>query len=93
MDHGESIREAIAREMYEEVSLQGGFSYKILAIENPQLLEHNFYQMRLVVELLPEHMTFGTGGDADEVAFKHPDTLKNSAHAAERLVYTYSLLP
>ena len=30
MDHGESIKEALARELKEEVSLKGDFTYKVI---------------------------------------------------------------
>lgn len=40
MDHGETIKEAMARELYEEVSLTGDFNHRLLTIENPTFLAH-----------------------------------------------------
>lgn len=93
MDHEESIKEAIARELNEEVSLIGDFTYRIIAVEEPSLLGHvKMWQMRLVFEVAPKNMTFAPGEDGDEVTFINPEQLKDSDNLAERKVYEYSLL-
>jgi ADP-ribose pyrophosphatase YjhB (NUDIX family) len=93
MDHGEDIKTTIAREMREEVSLQGDFEYNIIAVEEPAHLgKHNFWQLRLIFEVTPQVMTFKAGDDGDEVAFKNPDVFKNSTLASEQLIYKYSTL-
>lgn len=90
MDHGESIQAAITRELHEEIGLTGVFTYKLLAIEDPSLLQHNFYQLRIIVALLPENTAFLAGADADEVAFIDPESFKNSSRNVEQNIYTYS---
>ncbi len=35
MDHGEDIKAAIARELHEEVSLEGDFTYNIIDVDDP----------------------------------------------------------
>ena len=90
IDHEESIHDGIARELAEEVSLTGNFTYKIITAEDPCLLKHGFYQIRLIAELIPENFTFSPGIDADEVAFLNPQSLKNSAKDQERKIYQYS---
>lgn len=91
MDHGENIKIAIAREMQEEVSLEGDFTYKIIAVDDPAYLEiHDFWQVRLIYELRPENMQFHAGEDGDEIAFLHPHTLKDSLSEVERRIYTYA---
>lgn len=91
MDHGESIQAAIAREMREEVSMQGGFTYRILAVEEPVLLDmHSFWQIRLIFEVAPETMAFSAGDDGDEVAFMAPALFKDSRVNAEKWIYKYS---
>ena len=91
MDHGEDIRTSIAREMKEEVDLEGSFSYRILHVDEPAFLQaHDFWQVRLIFEVKPEKMIFSPGDDADEVAFKNPSQFKDSPIKAERLIYEYA---
>lgn len=91
MDHGEDLKMAIAREMYEEVSLSGEFTYQVVAVDEPMYLDvHDFWQVRLIFEIWPEDMNFEPGEDADEVAFMHPNVFKDSAKTGERRVYAYA---
>lgn len=93
MDHEEGIRGAIARELSEEVNLIGGFTYKIIANEEPAFLEHSkIWQVRLIFEVKPDNMTFSAGEDGDEIAFMNPDVFRDSESHTERLVYEYSQL-
>lgn len=93
MDHNESIKEGIARELYEEVELTGDFTYRVVATEEPSFLKHaNMWQVRLVFEIKPENMDFKPGEHGDEIAFLDPNDLKDSEHSAERKVYEYSLI-
>lgn len=91
MDHSEDIKAAIAREMKEEVNLEGDFSYEILEVEDPAYVPmHNFWQMRLVFVILPLTMNFSPGEDSDEIAFINPETLKHSESPFERYVHYYA---
>lgn len=91
MDHGEDIKLALARELKEEVNLEGDFSYAILAVDSPSFLAHaNVWQLRLIFEVVPEVITFNPGIEADEVLFINPETLKNSENLAEKNVYQYA---
>ena len=93
MDHGESLRDAIARELHEEIDLQGEFTYKVIAIEDPSLLKHSqLLQVRVIFHVVPENLNFSPGEDGDEVAFIQPSSLRDSEISAERLVYEYSKL-
>ena len=77
MDHGEDIKSALAREMHEEVNLNGDFEYKIIYVHEPKLLEHiNAYQVRLFFIVKPENMEFSPGEDGDELAFMSIDELR-----------------
>lgn len=38
IEHGESVQDALARELHEEVSLQGDFEYEILLAEDPRYM-------------------------------------------------------
>ena len=91
MDHGENLAKAIAREMKEEVDLEGDFDFQIIGVEDPaHLSKHNFWQIRLIFEVKPRNMLFNAGEDGDQVEFKDPNELKESNSDVEQLVYTYS---
>lgn len=93
MDHKESIQQAIARELHEEVHMTGDFSHRIIAAEEPSFLQHaRVWQMRLVFEVRPVNMSFKPGDDGDEVAFIDPERLRDSNNRTERRVYEYALL-
>lgn len=93
MDHGETITGAIARELREEVSLEGAFAFEIITAEDPVLLtEHGFWQLRLVVSVTPKSYTISPGIDADEVQFVDPKTFKNAKRKTEAAIYTYARL-
>lgn len=90
MDHGETIKQALAREMNEEVGLEGDFDYRIVAVEDPGLLESaKILQVRLLFQIIPENMHFKPGIDANEVMFVNPEELRDSAIFAESKVYEY----
>jgi 8-oxo-dGTP pyrophosphatase MutT (NUDIX family) len=91
MDHRETIEHGIARELKEEVNLNGSFTYKIIDVDNPAYLTpHNFWQLRLIFKVIPENMSFSAGEDGDEVAFMHPVYFKKSASQVERQIYHYA---
>jgi 8-oxo-dGTP diphosphatase len=93
MDHEESIKDAIARELFEEVHLTGNFTYQVIAVEEPSFLEHaQVWQVRMIFAVKPESSSFEPGEDADEVLFINPDDLKGSENIAERKVYEYAQL-
>lgn len=93
MDHGEMIAAAIAREMKEEVNLEGPFAYRILDIDEPaHLSPQNFWQLRLIFRVTPRNMRFSPGDDGDEVAFMDASIFKDSLSSTERRIYEYSLL-
>lgn len=93
MDHGESIKEALARELYEEVLLVGDFGYEAILAEDPHYLSDNeLYQMRLIFLVKPSSFDFGPGIDAAEVKFMDLETLKNSDDWKERKNYEYAVL-
>lgn len=90
MDHGESLRLSIAREMYEEVAMTGDFSYRVIAVDEPMYLDsHNFWQTRLIFAVEQENASYSVGEDCDEIAFLPPKYFKDSKIELERRVYSY----
>jgi 8-oxo-dGTP pyrophosphatase MutT (NUDIX family) len=93
MDHGEDLRSAIAREAMEEVGMQGDFTYRIVDVDEPAFLEmHNFWQLRLIFEVIPKQMSFNAGEDGDEITFMDPDSFKDSSSKTEQRIYHYAKL-
>jgi 8-oxo-dGTP pyrophosphatase MutT (NUDIX family) len=93
MDHGENLHTAIAREMHEEVNMQGDFTYTIIFAEDPGFLTpQNLWQLRLIFEVTPQSLHFSAGDDGDQIAFKNPAEFKNSPLLTEQRIYTYSTL-
>jgi 8-oxo-dGTP pyrophosphatase MutT (NUDIX family) len=93
MDHGEDIKTTIAREMKEEVNLEGDFVHEIIDVDEPAHLDmHNFWQVRLIFKVTPQNMQFSAGEDGDEVAFIHPQTFKDSDSPTERRIYDYAAI-
>lgn len=90
MDHGESIQAAIAREMKEEVAMHGDFTYRIIDVDEPGVLPRNLWQIRLVFQVVPQHMEFQKGHDSSKIAFVNPELFKNSTQPVERRVYRYA---
>lgn len=93
IDHGEDIQTALARELREEVNLQGNFTYQILTTDQPKRIdEFDIWQVRLIYEVKPENMEFSPGEDGEEVRFIDPALLANSTSNAERRTYSYSTI-
>lgn len=93
LDHGESIQEALSRELHEEVLLQGSFDYEVILVEDPRYLNSfDLYQMRITFIVKPQNFIFEPGEDGDELKFIDPIRFKDSELVTERKIYEYSQL-
>jgi len=90
IDYGETIEEAIARELYEEVSFKGRFSYKIITVHDPvKLLTRDVWAIKIVVLLEIDNFDFSAGDEADEILFIDPEELLRSEHEPENRIPAY----
>ena len=89
-DHGENIHDALKRELYEEVLITSSFTEKLIGIEPIYVETRESWTLWLVYEINLKTMEYGIGADADEVAFVDPNTLSDSEHLFERLIYKLS---
>lgn len=48
---------------------------------------HDFWQIRLIYEVVPEIMSFSAGEDGDEISFKDPAFFRDSNSEVERQIY------
>jgi 8-oxo-dGTP pyrophosphatase MutT (NUDIX family) len=93
LDHGESIKEALIRELHEEVGFSGDLTYEPIDVGEPHVLKNlNLYQMRLTFLVKPDNFDFQPGVDGDEVKFINPNDFKESEKWPEKSIYKYSQL-
>ena len=93
MDHGETIDVALARELHEEVGLRSSFTWRVLTVDQPKYSPgHDFWQMRIIIEVTPGAADVQTGEDGDEITFIDPIVLKDSPEKVERWIYEYATM-
>ena len=91
LDHGESIKEALIRELHEEVGFTGDLTYEPIDVGEPHVIEHlKMYQTRVTFLVKPDNFDFQPGVDGDEVQFIEPNEFKESEKWPEQSIYTYS---
>ena len=91
MDHGESVHEALQRELYEEVLIDTPFHETLVDSATMYLESKEAWLLWLVFNVTVEDMQFGVGQDADEVAFMDPNVFKDSVYRSEQLVYEFAM--
>ena len=86
MDHSESIKDTLRRELEEEVTLTGDFEYQVISTEAPTYINTiNIWQMRIIFAVWPKNTDFSAGIDGDEIKFATVESLKLSDIANERI--------
>ena len=93
LDHGESIKEGLARELLEEVGYTGDFEFEPITVSEPHVIpELDIIQVRIMFLVKPSNSNFQPGIDGDELMFIDPEEFKNSALRNELQIYDYSQL-
>lgn len=93
LDHGETIKDALIRELDEEVGFKGDLEYEPIHVGEPHILQdYRLYQMRLTFLVRPSNYDFQSGVDGDEVKFIDPIEFKESEVWTEQKIYEYSQL-
>lgn len=88
MDHGESIHEALTRELYEEVLITTPFNETLIDSATLYLEKREAWLLWMVFAVEVEDLVYGVGQDADEVTFMHPDEFQDSECESEMLIYS-----
>ncbi len=90
MDHGESVHQALMRELYEEVLITTDFTEKAVGAEPHFVESYNQWLLWVVFEIdIEDGFEYGIGEDADEVAFVDPETFRDSDYMSGRLTYKF----
>ncbi|MEI7918173.1 MAG: NUDIX hydrolase [Candidatus Saccharibacteria bacterium] len=90
IDHGESIHDALKRELYEEVLIDSPFTEQLIDSESMYVETKEAWLLWLVFIVKVDDLKYGLGQDADEVAFINPNQFKDSVHRSEQLVYQFT---
>jgi 8-oxo-dGTP pyrophosphatase MutT (NUDIX family) len=90
LEHGESDREALARELYEEVRISDEFSAYSIGTEAVYVDHLDTWVLWIFYEVnLPDGFYYENGDDIIETSFKHPNEFKGSTNKWEQLVYKW----
>ena len=91
IEHGETALEALQRELYEEAKIDAPFKATPIDIESIFVDHADVWVVLILYEVaFDSSFSFAKGDDVQEVAFKDPDTFKDSDETWERLVYKWA---
>lgn len=90
IDHGLPIKEALAKELYEEIDYSGDFTMELAGAEIVERKDSTGYVLFLVYEIiLASAYEPHCGKDASEVVFCNPRDYKDSKDHSLQLLYKY----
>ena len=92
MDHGETEREALARELKEEIAYEGVFSFRPVGVEPRYMSWKQAYLLWVVYEVECESLPPAIAGvDALDAAYLDVMQFRESKEVAEQLVYKWAI--
>ena len=91
IDHGEHEYEALARELYEEIGVQGvRFEATPLGIDRMYTQTKEAWMIWVLYKFrFLEPVEFRVGPDADEIGWLDPRQFKNSEWQAQQIIYKW----
>lgn len=84
IEYGETVEEALKRELQEEVGYVGGVEYRIIGTDPMWMDNLEVYQMWIVALVKIDNMDFKVGESGEGLTFKSPEELKKLAHIDSR---------
>lgn len=87
--HHESERDALARELYEEVGYTGNFDAKPYTTAVFWLESKQAWLLWIVYEVTVDKLSFSIGSDSSEIAFIEPSQLSDAKSPAEQWIFAH----
>lgn len=86
-DHGETEKQALARELYEEIGYQGDFEASPMTTAVFWLESKQAWLLWIVYRVTTETLSFSVGADSTEIRFIDPHQLQNASGFEEQWIY------
>lgn len=88
MDHGDTFRDTLARELKEEIDYDGDFSMELVGIEEPMYIQIDCFQLWIAFKVdLKSPYEPKLGVDAKEIRYINPEALRDSGDFQAQIVY------
>lgn len=88
-DHGETEKEALARELFEEIGYEGEFTAKPVTTAVHWLESKQAWLLWIVYDVTTANQRFSIGADSSEIMFIDPKELGGSIGFEEKWIYEH----
>lgn len=89
IDHGETVKVALKRELYEELGYEGTFTYHYRDTLTYFSQRLNYCCMHLIFDVVLDSYRDTTGADSKKAEFINPEQYKDSGDIAHQFIYKY----